>query len=174
MYGKVVDVHKVEEWESAIPEILCQLEMIFPPAFFDVMVHVTMHLATELRKAGPGLYRDMWSTERMIGNMKDAVRTTSHPEGSIAESYQFEESLNFCSRYLLDTSANINKAPRHDDNPGPTTGDQKYLRIIGRPLSSFSVIKMDLTSWTQAQRCVLVNYTPEIKKTNIKSEYQPQ
>ena len=31
---------------------------------------------------------------------KGHVRTRSHPEGSIAESYLFDESLTFCSRYL--------------------------------------------------------------------------
>ena len=162
MYGKVVDIQVVEEWECKIVEILCQLEMIFPPSFFDIMVHLTMHLATELRKAGPVAYRDMWATERMIGHLKNSVQTTSHPEGSIAENYQFEESLNFCSRYLLDTSSNINKAARHDDNPDPSVDGTKYLRIIGRPLSAFSAIQLDLTTWEQAQRCVLVNY-PKIE-----------
>ena len=133
--------------------------MIFPPAFFDMMVHVTMHLAAELRKAGPMVYRNMWSTERMIGHMKNSIQTTSHPEGSIAENYQFEESLNFCSsRYLLDSPTNINKAPRHDDNPGPLADAKKYLRIIGRPLSAFSSVELDCTTLSQAQRCVLVNY----------------
>ena len=31
---------------------------------------------------------------------KGHVRTRSHPEGSITESYLFDESLTFCSRYL--------------------------------------------------------------------------
>ena len=55
------DVFQLEE-EIAI--ILCQLEKIFPPSFFDVMVHVTVHLAMEVRLAGPVQYRWMYPIER--------------------------------------------------------------------------------------------------------------
>jgi hypothetical protein len=37
---------------------------------------------------------------RYMGKLKDNVRTRSHPEGSIAEGYLFDECLTFCSRYL--------------------------------------------------------------------------
>jgi hypothetical protein len=33
LYGKVIDVDEMEHWEDEIAEILCQLEMIFPPSF---------------------------------------------------------------------------------------------------------------------------------------------
>ncbi|XP_039119063.1 uncharacterized protein LOC120255272 [Dioscorea cayenensis subsp. rotundata] len=39
------------EWE--IPIILCKLERIFPPSFFDCMEHLPVHLAYEARIAGP-------------------------------------------------------------------------------------------------------------------------
>ena len=32
--------------EKDIAVVLCQLEKIFPPSLFDVMVHLTVHLAT--------------------------------------------------------------------------------------------------------------------------------
>ncbi|WVZ83514.1 hypothetical protein U9M48_030656, partial [Paspalum notatum var. saurae] len=47
-----------------IPEILCRLEMIFPPAFFDIMVHLPIHLAEEASLGGPVLYRWMYPIER--------------------------------------------------------------------------------------------------------------
>jgi hypothetical protein len=33
IYSKVVDVKEMQRFEEQIPEIMCQLEMIFPPAF---------------------------------------------------------------------------------------------------------------------------------------------
>jgi hypothetical protein len=162
LYSKVIDVVEIEKWEAKIPEIMCKLEMVFPPSFFDMMVHLTIHLATEVRIAGPVQFRDMWSTERFIGNMKDMVTNTSHPEGSIAENYTFDESLTFCSRYLNDCVTKLNRAPRHDDNPVQSTDMLPYLRIFGSPLSAFSAVQLDYISWAQATRCVLVHY-PEIQ-----------
>jgi hypothetical protein len=34
LYGKVLDPIEIEKWEAEIPEILCDLEMIFSPSFF--------------------------------------------------------------------------------------------------------------------------------------------
>jgi hypothetical protein len=33
--------------------ILCKFEKIFPPAFFDIMVHLAVHLPREAKLAGP-------------------------------------------------------------------------------------------------------------------------
>lgn len=45
----VIDLDKLEE---SIVIILCKLEKMFPPAFFDVMVHVAIHLPREAKLAG--------------------------------------------------------------------------------------------------------------------------
>lgn len=44
--------------------VLCRLEMIFPPSFFDIMIHLIIHLADETRLAGPVNYRWMYPIER--------------------------------------------------------------------------------------------------------------
>lgn len=46
LYSKVISVSEIEKMEAEIPEIMCQLEKVFPPSFFDIMVHLTIHLAT--------------------------------------------------------------------------------------------------------------------------------
>ena len=43
---------------------LCELERIFPPSFFTVMVHLVMHLTSEVKVAGPVHYRWMYPIER--------------------------------------------------------------------------------------------------------------
>ena len=50
--------------EEEIPVILCKLERIFPPSFFDSMEHLPVHLAYEARIAGPVQYRWMYPFER--------------------------------------------------------------------------------------------------------------
>jgi len=43
----------VKGLKEKIPVILCKLEKIFPPAFFDVMVHLVVHLPDEALLRGP-------------------------------------------------------------------------------------------------------------------------
>lgn len=50
--------------EDEIPVILCKLERIFPPSFFDSMEHLPVHLPYEARIAGPVQYRWMYRFER--------------------------------------------------------------------------------------------------------------
>jgi hypothetical protein len=62
--GKVLSEHNLENLEHHIAETLCQLEKIFPPSFFTVMVHLVIHLAYEAKVAGPVHYRWMYPIER--------------------------------------------------------------------------------------------------------------
>jgi len=103
LYSEVICVSEIERLEAEIPKILYQLEKVFPP-FFDIMVHLTIHLAIEVRLAGPVHYRNMYPIERCLSKYKSMVTTRSHPEGAIVEGYQFNESMTFCSRYLQNTS----------------------------------------------------------------------
>ena len=64
--SKVIEIKLMERWEKRIIYTLCNLEKIFPPGFFTVMVHLTVHLATEVKIAGPVQYRWMYPIERYI------------------------------------------------------------------------------------------------------------
>ena len=59
----VSDMHALND---NIVKILCKLEMIFPPAFFDVMVHLAVHLPGEAILGGPVAYRWMYPIERCV------------------------------------------------------------------------------------------------------------
>lgn len=62
--SKVLHVDELDRLEEAIKITLCRMEMIFPPGFFTVMVHLVVHLATECKIAGPVCYRWMYFIER--------------------------------------------------------------------------------------------------------------
>ena len=62
--SKVLDVEELDRLEERIKVTLCRMEMIFPPGFFTVMVHLVVHLATECKIVGPVSYRWMYFIER--------------------------------------------------------------------------------------------------------------
>ena len=64
--AKVLHVRDLEKLEQRIKITLCRMEMIFPPGFFTVMVHLVLHLATEAKIGGPVAYRSMWFLERYL------------------------------------------------------------------------------------------------------------
>jgi hypothetical protein len=48
-----------------IIEIICKLEMIFPPSFFDLMEHLPIYLPYEAKVGGPVQYRWMYPFKRL-------------------------------------------------------------------------------------------------------------
>ncbi|CAN6725431.1 unnamed protein product [Malus baccata var. baccata] len=63
-----------KQLNSRIALTLCQLEKIFPPAFFDIMVHLPVHLADEAVLAEPVQYRWMYPIEWYLQTLKHYVR----------------------------------------------------------------------------------------------------
>nr|XP_025670299.1 uncharacterized protein LOC112770094 [Arachis hypogaea] len=113
---KVITLEEINQLEAEIVITLCQLERIIPPSFFDIMMHLPIHLANEVRLGGPVQFRWMYPPERYMCTLKSYVRNRSSPEGSIAEAYLVDECLTFCSRYLHDgVQTKLNRIPRNND-----------------------------------------------------------
>lgn len=146
--SKVIDIKKMEKLERSIAVTLCKLERIFPPAFFDIMVHLVVHLAREVRIAGPVHYRWMYPVERYLSTLKRYVRNRSHPEGSISVGYISEECANFFSGYLDGVETKLNRPIRNSGLSGHTIG-KGVAKVIDSRIRSM------------AHRFVLFN-TPEI------------
>ncbi|XP_060208827.1 uncharacterized protein LOC132636136 isoform X2 [Lycium barbarum] len=113
--SKVLNPMDLDNLQNQIILTLCHLEMIFPPSFFTVMVHLVVHLVDEVRRGGPVHYRWMYPIERFLGHLKSFVRNMAQPEGSIAEGYMADEILTFCSRYFEDVETRMNRPRRVDD-----------------------------------------------------------
>ncbi|XP_050290515.1 uncharacterized protein LOC126728774 [Quercus robur] len=96
--SKTLTVSDIVTSEADIAVTLCELEKIFPPSFFTVMVHLVMHLAAEAKIGGPVHYHWMYPIERYLSRLKSYVRNRAALEGSIAEGYIVEECLTFCLR----------------------------------------------------------------------------
>ena len=44
---------RLNDLQQEIVVILCLLEKYFPPSFFDIMIHLIVHLVREVRLCGP-------------------------------------------------------------------------------------------------------------------------
>ena len=80
--------------------ILCELEIYFPPAFFDVMVHLLVHIVDDIIQLEPTFLHNMLSFERMNGVIKGFIRNRARPDGSIVQGFLTEECISFCTNYL--------------------------------------------------------------------------
>ncbi|KAL0544179.1 hypothetical protein IC582_019291 [Cucumis melo] len=79
--NKVVDVQQLEKLEEDVVVTMCLLEKYFPPSFFIIMMHLTVHIVREVKLCGPVYFRWMYPFERY---MKNYVRNIHRPEGCIA------------------------------------------------------------------------------------------
>ncbi|XP_040378242.1 uncharacterized protein LOC102718885 isoform X1 [Oryza brachyantha] len=160
IYSPVIRISDMEKLDAEIAETLSLLETMFLPSFFDIMVHLMVHLPTQARLAGPVHYRNMYPVERFLMRLKGYVRTKSHPEGSIAESYVFDESLTFCSRYLEGCETRFSRK-RRNGSTEPCTSTHTmpfFCKNMGRELSGKCIVTLDYKTWCQAHRYVLFNY----------------
>ncbi|XP_076889700.1 uncharacterized protein LOC143540559 [Bidens hawaiensis] len=79
--SKEIEVEEVDKLEADLFVTLCLLEKYFPPSFFDVMVHLTMHISREVKLCGPVCFQWMHPFERCIKVIKGHVRNKNKPEG---------------------------------------------------------------------------------------------
>ncbi|XP_056688175.1 uncharacterized protein [Spinacia oleracea] len=98
--SKEIDPSTLDDLQSEVIVTLCQFEMYFPPSFFDIMVHVVVHLVQEIKICGPVWARNMYPFERHLGTLQDKVRNRYYPEGSIIEGTIAEEIMGFVAQYL--------------------------------------------------------------------------
>ncbi|XP_027174679.1 uncharacterized protein LOC113774329 [Coffea eugenioides] len=113
--SRTLYVDELDAQEKNIVVILCKLEKIFPPNFFDVMVHLMVHLPAEAKLAGPAQYRWMFPFERKMGQYKGYVHNRARPEGCIVERYLDDECLTFISRYLHNVPTIFNEPERNTE-----------------------------------------------------------
>ncbi|XP_042432996.1 uncharacterized protein LOC122019608 [Zingiber officinale] len=143
-----------------IIEIICKLERIFPPAFFDSMEHMIIHLAYEAKVGGPVHYRWMYPFERFLYHLKKKVGNRARVEASIVEAYMIEEVSTFCSsNFEPHIQSRLNRIPRNDD--GGAVDSSSGLPIFthpGRALSSrISIRYLKDDELKAAHRYILMN-----------------
>jgi len=115
IYSKVIDPLKLVELENEVAIILCQLEMYFPPSFFDIMVHLIVHLVREIKCYGPVYLRWMYPVEGYMKFLKEYTKNLHRPKASIVERYITKETIEFCSEYIEKTKSVGLLESQHDE-----------------------------------------------------------
>jgi len=141
--SKVIDPATLDELENEAAIVLCQMEMYFPPSFFDIMVHLIVHLVREIRLCGPIFLWWMYPIERYMKVLKGYTKNQHQPEASIVERYVAEECIEFCSQYIEGGKAVGLPETRH----GQTIG--------GKGTRGFNVVTMTRHEVSQAHLYVL-------------------
>lgn len=158
--NKVLKMDELDELQSRVVLTLCHMEMLFPPSFFTVMVHLIVHLVEDAKLGGPVQYRWMYPIERYLGKLKSYVRNKAQAEGSIAEGYMAEEALTFCSRYLDGIETVFNRLHRVNDEPAIVPSNENTLfPLVGKPVGGFTYFTLSTKEKLQAHRHVLTNCT---------------
>ncbi|KAL5570413.1 hypothetical protein UlMin_026988 [Ulmus minor] len=116
-------------------------------SFFDIMIHLVLHLPEEAILGGPVHMRWMYPFERYLKRLKDYVRNAAKPEGSIAEGYVVDEAFN--------------RPDRNDDGMHPT----RQLSVFEsqcKPLGKQSYVELDNNDRDKAEFYIL-NNSPELE-----------
>jgi hypothetical protein len=111
--------------ERLTPVLLCKLEKIFPPGFFNPMQHLIPHHPYEARM-GARAGTLVLSNREMSKTIRKKCRNKCKIEASIAEAYILEEVSNFTTTYYGDKLSSVhNPPPRYNDG-----GNESNLSIF--------------------------------------------
>ncbi|XP_074580679.1 uncharacterized protein LOC141837120 [Curcuma longa] len=162
--------------EIEIPIILCKLERIFPPSFFDSMEHLPVHLSYKARIGGPVQYRWMYPFERFLRRLKNNVRNKARVEGFICNAYLVEEASYFCSYYFADNVTNRQrKCSRNSDDAQSI--DSEILSIFkfpGKPIGASVNRWLNPKEYHAARIYLLLNYDEVKPYLNLYEQLQIQ
>jgi hypothetical protein len=111
-------------------EILCFLEIYFPPAYFDISVHFTTHLIKEIKLLGHVFLHQMYAYERFKGILKSFIRNQAYLEGSMVQGYCIEEVVEWPLNYA-DPSNPIGVLKSHHEGrfTGKGTIEKKAITL---------------------------------------------
>ena len=160
--SKFVRVDHLKQLQAQIPLTLSKLEGCLPPSCFDIMMHLTVHLADEVFLGGPVHFRWMYPAERYLHKVKFFVRNKARPEGSIAEGYIVDECMTLCSRYFRSVETKFNRLERNDVNPFHGCNKLSIFSHPGRPLGAEKNIQLGVNEREKAHVYVLKN-CPEVE-----------
>ena len=92
--------------------------MYFSPSFFDIMVHLIVHLVREIKCCGPVYLWWMYPIEQYMEILKGYTKNLHCPEVSIVERYIAEEAIEVYSEYIKQAKPVGVLEPWHDEKVG--------------------------------------------------------
>jgi len=125
---KVLDERSLDNLEKKLFQTMSLLEAYFPPAFFDISVHLIAHLVKEIKYLGPVFLHHMYPYERFMSTLNRYTKSRVHPEGSMVQGYSAEEVVDWCLGYIDPTNPiGLYKSPHEGRLAGIGTLGKKTL-----------------------------------------------
>jgi len=72
----MINTRHTKAAKSTSSEAVGVLEKYFPPSFFDINIHLLVHLSDEALLCGPIRYHWMYPFDRLMKTFKDYVKNT--------------------------------------------------------------------------------------------------
>ncbi|GJW36913.1 hypothetical protein Tco_0059833 [Tanacetum coccineum] len=98
--SKEISLQELDKMQLELVVTLCLLEKFFPLSFFDIMIHLTVHLTREVKLCGPICFQWMYPFERCMKVIKGHVRNKNRPEGCITKETIAEETIEFLANII--------------------------------------------------------------------------
>jgi hypothetical protein len=76
---KVIDRESLERLQKDVVQCLVSFELVFPPSFFNIMMHLLVHLVKEISILDPIFLHNMFPFERFMGVLKKYVHNCARP-----------------------------------------------------------------------------------------------
>ncbi len=98
--AKVLDPTDMGTLREDASITMCMLKMTMPPSFFDIMVHLILHLMDELDMCGPVHTRWMYCVECLNKVLKGYLQNMVQLEASMVIRYLMDETLGLITEYM--------------------------------------------------------------------------
>ena len=147
---------RVREMERMTPVLLCKLEKIFSPDFFNPMQHMILHLLYEARTGGPVQDRWCYSIERCQKVLRTKCKNKCKIEASIAEAYILEEVSNFTLKYYTENLPSVHNPPSRY-NAGEADSNLSLFKGQLGSASVASIKTLNFEEWRSIMLYVLTN-----------------
>jgi Domain of unknown function (DUF4218) len=125
-------VSEIPLYKEKTKNLMCEMEKILPPAFFDLQVHLVSHLVAEVEIRGPVHARWMYWVERYMKVLKGYVRQQAKAEGCMVAGHLHYEALFYASRSvnLFDWRAPTAWEERDNDKMESRTLGKRFLYTL--------------------------------------------
>jgi hypothetical protein len=98
--SKELFVEEIPRMRVIAAEVVCKLEKLFPPSFFDCQVHLLVHLVDEIVIVGPVHCQWMYWLEKYMAILKGYVRNHARVEGSMGTGHLVAKSMFYYTNIL--------------------------------------------------------------------------
>jgi hypothetical protein len=103
----------IDNLEKEISVLLCKLEKIFTPGWFNLMEYLLIYFPYEDKVGGPYQYRWMYHIERALKKLRTMIDNKVRVEGYITEKFKLKEITYITSLYFIVEHHNVNSPTMH-------------------------------------------------------------